>query len=279
MKNIIVLIVAVLLTNMVTAQNCCTQHGSWEMLALNADFKEAHLAPEPFNYTPAENAGMIKFETLQADRPGMAYYIPSDQPTTKVLIVFHEWWGLNDYIKKEAENWQRLLGNVDVYAVDLYDGQVADSPALASKLSSGMDEKRGEAIIKGLLSHIGNDKQVATLGWCFGGAWALTAGVLAGNNSVGVVDYYGFPEEDERKIKPLQSDVLYIYATKDKFITANLVADLQQKVEATGHKFTLHSFDAVHAFANPSNPKHDALATKQAEQLARKFLMDKLQLN
>ncbi len=262
------------------AQSCCSQHGAtWQAMALNTDFKEAHLPPDPLDYTPPENAGMIQFETQQAGAHGMAYYIPSDQPTSKVLIVFHEWWGLNDYIKREAENWQKMLGNVDVYAVDLFDGKVADSPALASKISSEMDTKRAETIIKGLLSHIGKDKQIATLGWCFGGAWAFTAGVLAGNNSVGIVDYYGFPEKEEKNIKPLQSDVLYIYATKDKFITANLVADFQKQVEATGHKFTMHSFDAVHAFANPSNPKHDALAAKQAEQFAKKFLMEKLQLN
>jgi carboxymethylenebutenolidase len=262
------------------AQSCCSQHGeTWQALAMNTDFRDAHLAPEPLNYTPPENAGMIKFETQQAGAQGMAYYIPSDQPTTKVLIIFHEWWGLNDYIKKEAENWQKALGNVDVYAVDLFDGKVADSPALASKISSEMEPKRAEVIISGLLRHIGNDKTIATLGWCFGGAWAFTAGVMAGNNSVGIVDYYGFPEKDEKKIKPLQSDVLYIYGTKDKFITQNLVGDMQKQVETTGHKFTVQSFDAVHAFANPSNPQHDALAAKQAEQLARKFLMDKLQLN
>ncbi|RYE25715.1 MAG: dienelactone hydrolase family protein [Sphingobacteriales bacterium] len=282
MKKIFLLLTLAIGTlNNIYAQSCCANHSAdtWEMLALNTDFKEAHLAPEPIDYTPPANAGMVKFETQQAGAPGMAYYMPSDKPTSKVLVIFHEWWGLNDYIKKEAENWQKMLGNVDVYAVDLFDGQVADSPALASKISSAMDTKRGEAIISGLLRHIGNDKQVATLGWCFGGAWAFTAGVMAGNNSVGVVDYYGFPEKDAAKIKPLQSDVLYIYATKDQFITANLVADLQKQVEATGHKFTMHSFDAVHAFANPSNPKHDALSAKQAEQFAKKFLADKLQLN
>jgi hypothetical protein len=40
----------------------------------------------------------------------------------------------------------------------------------------------------------------------------------------------------------------------------------------------MQTFDAVHAFANPSNPKHDMLATKQAEQIAKKFLTEKLQL-
>jgi Dienelactone hydrolase and related enzymes len=277
-----ILIAAVLLMGFgskVNAQSCCTQQGAtWAALAMNTDFREAHLAPEPLAYEAPAKGSMIKFNTLDANAPGNAYYLPSDKPTDKVLILFHEWWGLNDYIKQEAENWQKLLGNVDVYAIDLYDGKVADSPSIAQKLSSGMDEKRGETLIKGLLSHIGNDKLIANLGWCFGGTWAFTAGRLAEKQSAGIVMYYGFPEKDEKKIATLKTDVLYVWASQDKFITKNLVDDFGKQVEASGHKFTMQTFDAVHAFANPSNPKHDMLATKQAEQIAKKFLTEKLQL-
>lgn len=260
------------------AQSCCTDNGSdWRLLALNADFKAAHLAPEPFEYAPESRSSMISFNTTDS-KEGHAFYVPSDEPTNQVLIIFHEWWGLNDYIKQEAEKWQKALGNVDVYAVDLYDGNVASDPAVASKLANSLDQKRGETIIKGLLSKIGMDKQVATLGWCMGGSWSFTASVLAGNNAVGCVMYYGFPEKEPAKIKTLQADVLYIWASQDKFITKNVVSEFGQQVTATGHKFELHEFVAVHAFANPSNPKHDALAAKKAEVLSLKFLKQKFQI-
>ena len=84
-------------------------------------------------------------------------------------------------IKREAERWQGLLGNVDVYAVDLYDGQVATDQARASKLSSSLNKKRAENIIKGVLAASGKDKRVATLGWCMGGTWSLNAALLAGD--------------------------------------------------------------------------------------------------
>lgn len=261
------------------AQSCCTS-GDFGLLALNADFKAAHEDPLPMDYQPTTGR-MIDFETQDAGKKGRAFYVPSDQPTDKVLVIFHEWWGLNDYIKQEAERWQKQLGNVDVYAVDLYDGTVAATADVASKLSSNLDnnKKRGETIIKGVLSTIGMNKQVATMGWCMGGSWAFTATLLAGNQATGCIMYYGFPEKDEKKVKTVKTDVLYMRATKDKFIPVEAVTKFGQQVQAAGHTFDLHEYDAVHAFANPSNPNHDKLATAQAEDLSLKFLKAKLQLD
>lgn len=258
------------------AQSCCDAPREWPLLALNEDFKSAHADPLPFNYAPAKGS-MITFNTLDT-KTGRAFYVPSDQPTNNVVILFHEWWGLNDYIIQEAEHWQELLGNVDVYAVDLYDGRVAKDQAEASKLSGGLDKKRAETIVKGLLAHVKPDRQIATIGWCMGGTWSFTAAVLAGDRARACVMYYGFPEKEEKKIKPLKADVLYIYGTKDNFITNAQVTEFGEKVKATGKEFKMHSFDAVHAFANPSNPNHDKLATKQAEQLTVKFVQERLQL-
>lgn len=262
----------------VNAQGCCfDKNTDWQLLALNADFKASHLPPEPLEFIPESRSSMISFNNTDG-KEGHAFYVPSDEPTNKALIIFHEWWGLNDYIKREAENWQKLLGNVDVYAVDLYDGNVATDPGTAGKLMNELEQKRGETIINGLLKKIGNDKLVATLGWCMGGSWSFTASMLAGNKAAACVMYYGFPEKELKKIKALQTDVLYIWGSQDKYITKQVVDEFGQQVQATGHKFEMHAFDAVHAFANPSNPKHDALASEKAKVITVKFLKAKLQL-
>ncbi len=262
------------------AQNCCNgsvYQGDFGMLAMNKDFQASHDAPLPLSYAP-DKGSMVTFHTKDGDKDGMAFYVPSDQPTNNVIFMFHEWWGLNDYIKREAERWQEKLGNVDIYAIDLYDGAVATTPEEAARLSSSLDKKRAEHIIGGALAAAGMDKRVATIGWCFGGSWAFTASLMAGDQSAGTVMYYGFPETDEKKIAKLRSDVLYIWASRDAHITKPVVEQFAAEVRKTNHTFELHSYDAVHAFANPSNPKHDALATQQAEILATKFLKKKLQL-
>lgn len=246
------------------------------MLAMNKDFVAAHESPDPFNYTPAKGS-MISFATLDG-KDGQAFYVPSDQTATNVLLIFHEWWGLNDYIKREAERWQDMLGNVDVYAVDLYDGMVAGDQPTASKLSSSLDKKRAENIVKGALAKAGKDRRVATLGWCMGGSWAFNAAVLAGGRSAATVMYYGFPETEQKKINQLKSDVLYMWASQDKFITKDIIERFQNQVQEAGRQITLHTFNADHAFANPSNPKHDKIASAEAEKLAVTFLKEKLQL-
>jgi len=262
--------------NNAAAQSCCKKPTDMQALALNKAFKASHLPPNPINYSP-EKGSMIQFRVPDGGNEGNAFYVPSDEPSDKVLLIFHEWWGLNDYIKKEAEKWQKLLGGkVSVYAVDLYDGKEAVTPDEAGKLMSKLDANRGETIINGLLQRIGAGKKVATLGWCMGGSWSFTGAVAAGNEAVGCVMYYGFPEKNPDRIKGLRCDVLYIRGNKDAFIKTADVEEFKTRVKVTGHDFTLDSFDAVHAFANPSNPNYDVKSATDAQNISLKFLKDKL---
>lgn len=258
------------------AQNCCVQDKGWIAMASATKFETAHEAPLPFEYAP-DHGKMIDFETDEGKK-GYAFYVPSDKPTNNVLLIFPEWWGVNDYIKQEAERWQKMLGNVDVYAIDLYDGKVAATPEEAKNLSISLDAKRGESIVNGVLSLAGTDKNIATLGWCMGGSWSFTAALLAGQQARACVMYYGFPEQDSAKISQLKCDVLYNRGAKDAFITKDKMDTFQKNVETAQHRLILHSFNADHAFANPSNPKHDPVATEQANSFALKFLKEKLQL-
>ena len=257
-------------------QSCCAKPTGMSALALNMEFKAAHDAPNPFNYAP-ENGRMMEVTTVGGP-DAHVFYIPSPKPTKNVLLVFHEWWGLNDYIKQEAEKFQKELGDVDVYAIDLYDGKVAASPDEASNLMSKLDAKRGSAIIEGVLRKIGKDKKIVTLGWCMGGSWSFTGTLLAGNEAAGCVMYYGFPDDDEKHIKTLKTDILYFRGTQDNFISKESVEKFEKKVKAGHHSFTLYSYDAPHAFANPSNPKYDVKAATEAHALSLAFLKKKLGL-
>ena len=50
----------------------------------------------------------------------------------------------------------------------------------------------------------------------------------------------------------------------------------ENKVKMTGHNITMYSFEAPHAFANPSNPHYDVKAANEAQGYALKFLKEKL---
>jgi carboxymethylenebutenolidase len=105
-----------------------------------------------------------------------------------------------------------------------------------------------------------------------GGSYAFRAAVLAEQQAAGCVMYYGFPEKDQKNIAPLQTDVLYIYGTKDKFIKEADVTQFETAVQQAGKKITVVRMDAEHAFANPSNPQFDAANAILAEQQALAFL-------
>ena len=77
-------------------------------------------------------------------------------------------------------------------------------------------------------------------------------------------------------------DCLFRYALQslqDDHIPRTAVAEFQRDVEATNNKFILHSYDAVHAFANPSNPKYNAAAAAEAAAITERFIEEKLQLD
>ncbi len=275
----IALALFVLFLHTATAQSCCKKPAGNDIkaLALNKSFKASHEAPLPLNYT-AQSGSMVHFPT-SGGADGQAFYVPADEPTDKVLFVFHEWWGLNDYIKREAEKWQKELGgHVAVYAVDLYDGKVAATPDEAGKLMNALDQKRGEAIINGLIKKLGEEKKIATIGWCMGGSWAFTGSVCAGSQALGCVMYYGFPEKDADRVKSVKSNVLYIYGTQDNFITKQDAQTFGNILIKSGHGFIFQSYDAVHAFANPSNPKYNEKAAGDAHTLAVAFLKGELSL-
>lgn len=56
------------------------------------------------------------------------------------LVVIHEWWGLNDWVKEQARNFADQ-GYVAL-AVDLYGGKVAYDPNFAHELSRGVPQDR-----------------------------------------------------------------------------------------------------------------------------------------
>src|ERR1043165_5763759 len=81
------------------------------LFASNKKFNSMH--PEPLAYTHVSAAGgkMIKIKTDGAE--ANAYLLEAKTKTNNWIFVFQEWWGLNDHIKREAENLYKDLGNVN----------------------------------------------------------------------------------------------------------------------------------------------------------------------
>jgi len=278
MKNALSLLL-VLVTTVTLAQNnmsCCSSQ-SCTMLAMASDpkFIAAHEPPLPFNYT--NQAGkMISFPTPDGRR-GSAYEVLCSKPTNNYLIITHEWWGLNDYIKQRADSLQKMLVKVNVIAVDMYDGNVATTPDEAAKYTKEASDERIKYILRGAIAFAGKNAHIYTLGWCFGGGYALQTAILAGKQGEGCVMYYGMPETDVTKLKMLNCDVLGLFADKDQWVTPKVVETFKANMKTADKKLEVKEFHADHAFANPSNPHFVKEAADDANNDAFKFLKSHLE--
>ncbi|MDN4165657.1 dienelactone hydrolase family protein [Cytophagales bacterium LB-30] len=273
---LLTLVLGTLAVFSVSAQHSCcmtTPTAEFAVLAKDQSFTATHQNPLPYTHH-SEVGKMIKIPTKGAE--ANAFELKASSPSDKYLIVIHEWWGLNDHIKKEAEKYYSELGNVHVLAIDLYDGQVATTREDAAKYMQGASEERIREILKGVYNYVGHDAYIATIGWCFGGGWSLQAAMLFGPNTVGCVMYYGMPEKDAERAKMLQSDVLGIFASREKWISPAVVSEFESMMQGIGKKVEIHQFDAEHAFANPSNPAFDAKATAEAYTLSINYLKERL---
>jgi len=248
------------------------------------DFQEKHEPPvDVSEYKPTGRSVTIK--TMDGKQTQLYGNRPKEA-SSKYLFVIHEWWGLNENVKKEADQLFKALDEkVTVIALDLYDGKVATTPEEAGKIMKSVDEERANAIIKGAINELYRygdrmkvKPKIATIGWCFGGGWSLKSSILAASAGAGCVMYYGMPVKTAKELAPLQADILCIHPKQDKWITEEVISEFETLTKATGKNFKVHRFDADHAFANPSSPRYNEAAAQEANKIAIDFLKEKLEI-
>jgi carboxymethylenebutenolidase len=281
MKKLILLTLALGISAITFAQRkvvCCSNPSSatqqFAMLASNPAFKMSHKNPLPIRFQSSIGES-ITYKTPDG-KEATAFFMKAKKPTNNYLFVIHEWWGLNDYVKKESEKLYNDLGNVNIIDLDLYDGKVATTREDAGKFMQAVVDDRARAIVNGAIAYAGAKARIATIGWCFGGGWSLQTSLLAGKKAVGCVMYYGMPEQDVAKLKTLNADVLGNFANKDQWINPKVVAKFETDMKAAGKKLSVHQYDADHGFANPSNPIYNSDATKDAYTNTLAFLKARL---
>jgi carboxymethylenebutenolidase len=232
----------------------------------------ANMHPNPIKVNAENLLGeMIKYPSSDG-KNAQGYFIKSKKKSDKWLIVVQEWWGLNDNIKLESDKYYTALGDVNVIAVDMYDGSVAATPDSAMKLMRGANMERMTSIINATISHVGKGAKIYTLGWCFGGMWSLQTAILAGSQAKGCVMYYGRPETNLEKLKSIQCDVIGFFGSKDKSPSPEMVDEFEKNMQSVDKKLTRYNYDAGHGFANPSNPSFVAAARDDAYEKTIAFL-------
>lgn len=187
-----------------------------------------------------------------------ALALPEAKPAPVVLLI-HEWWGLNDQIKTMAVEFAKQ-GYVAL-AVDLYNGKVAmpgDSAAAKSLMTAVDGGAATETLVawaQWLKSHEASTGKIGTVGWCFGGGWSLNASIATPVDAT--VIYYGRVNRASEDFVNLKGPVLGHFATRDGFINSDMVGEFEKMMAEAKKSLEVHWYVADHAFANPTGNRYD----------------------
>ena len=192
------------------------------------------------------------------------------------IIVIHEWWGLNEGIRAMADQLAGL-GYI-VLAVDLFGGRTASTPAEARELMVEVVEnpdRANENIRQAykFLEEIAGAPKIASLGWCFGGGWALNTAMLFPDELDAAVIYYGQVTDNTSKLLPLDVPILGHFGAEDTGIPVETVQGFELALKKLGKRYDIKIHSGVgHAFANPTGQNYNVDAAEIAWQQTVAFL-------
>lgn len=183
-------------------------------------------------------------------------YTPSGKGTFPALIVIHEWWGLNDWVKEQASKLSDQ-GYVTL-AVDLYRGKVAKTPDEAHEIMRGVPEDRAKRDLHAAFGFLASQSKVkkdriGAIGWCMGGGYSLDVALQEPTLAADVINYGHLATEPET-LKKINAPILGLFGAQDRGIPPADVRKFGETLEKMGKKIEIKIYDdAGHAFENPNN--------------------------
>ena len=223
---------------------------------------------------PFINTEEVVYDETNNTRGFLAY--PRDPGNYPAVILIHEWWGLNDYIRSRAKDFAGL-GYVAL-AVDLYEGKSTQLPDEARTYAGEVRENMEkaftnlEAAIRFIKKHPQADPgKTASVGWCFGGGWSY----LIARNNLGVnasVIYYGrFNPEDD--LTQMRAAILGNFGEDDVSIKLDSVKEFQAALKSLSGRHEIYIYpNAGHAFDNKDGSRYNKKASDLAWKRTIKFL-------
>lgn len=183
-------------------------------------------------------------------------FTPDGNGPFPALVVIHEWWGLNDWVKEQA---QKLAGQgYETLAIDLYRGKVATTPEEAHEIMRGVPEDRANRDLLAAYDYLAsqsnvNKNKIGAIGWCMGGGYALDLALAQPKLAVAVINY-GHLATDDAQLKKINAKILGIFGGQDRGIPPDSVRTFEQQLKKLGKSIEIKIYpDAGHAFENPNN--------------------------
>ncbi len=183
-------------------------------------------------------------------------YTPAAKGPFPAIIVIHEWWGLNDWIKEEASKLSDE-GYVTL-AIDLYRGKVATTPDEAHEIMRGVPEDRARRDLHAAFDFLAaqpnvKKNRIGAIGWCMGGGYSLGVALEEPTLAADVINY-GHLATDPDAIRKINAPILGSFGALDRGITPDDVHKFEATLKQLGKTADIKIYDdAGHAFENPNN--------------------------
>jgi carboxymethylenebutenolidase len=201
-----------------------------------------------------------KTETVQiptgAETIGGYLALPEKSGRYPGIVVVHEWWGLNDWVKEQTE--KLAAQGFVALAVDLYRGKVATDMNEAHELMRGVPEDRALRDMMAAYNYLTTRKDVdrdriASVGWCMGGGYSLQLAIHQQRLAACVVNYGALPTAPN-DLQQILAPVLGNFGADDRGITPADVQGFEKTMKNLGKRVDVKIYDgAGHAFENPDN--------------------------
>lgn len=179
------------------------------------------------------------------------------------VLVVHEWWGHNDYVRKRADMLAAL--GYTAFAVDMYgEGKNADHPENANKFMTevmnnmGIGEKRFNAALELLKRQkTVNPGDIAAIGYCFGGAIVLHM-ARTGTDLDGVASFHGnLGSMHTSAPGTIKARILVLTGGSDPFVPQEQIDAFKKEMDTAGADYELVIYPGVkHSFTNPDADKY-----------------------
>ena len=182
-------------------------------------------------------------------------YVPEGKGPFAAIVVIHEWWGLNDWVKEQASKLadQGYLA----LAVDFYRGKVATTHDQAHELSRTSPSRvvrDARAAFAYLQSRPDVKKdRIGAIGWCWGGGYSLQLAIEEPTLAADVINY-GDLSASSDELKKIKAPILGLFGAHDQGITPDDVKKFGEELDKLGKKADITIYpDAGHGFQNPVN--------------------------
>jgi carboxymethylenebutenolidase len=183
-------------------------------------------------------------------------YAPEGKGPFPGILVIHEWWGLDDWVKEQASKLSDL-GYVAL-AVDLYRGKVATTPDEAHEIMRGVPDDRAARDLHAAFEFLKSQPNVkkdriASIGWCMGGGYSFNVALQERTLTADVINY-GHLATDPESLKKIDASILGIFGGQDRGIPVEDVKKFEQSMKQMDKKVEIVIYpDAGHGFENPNN--------------------------